>query len=172
MTREELAKAVKEAAYLEGDFILSSGQRSKYYLDKWRFETDPALLREIAQALATLLPDPAPERLAGVELGGVPLVTALALETGLPYLIVRRQAKEYGTAKEVEGLFDEGDRVALIEDVLTTAGQARQAAERLGRLGLKVEQILCVLDRGGIANLRAAGYEAEALFGKSDLGIP
>src|SRR5512140_1250556 len=100
MTREELAQAIRAAAYLEGDFVLSSGKRSKYYLDKWRFETEPALLREIARALASLLPDPPPDRLAGVELGGVPLVTALALETGRPYLVVRREAKGYGTARE------------------------------------------------------------------------
>jgi len=173
MTREDLAHAIKQAAYLEGDFVLSSGQRSKYYLDKWRFETDPALLREIAKALATLLPDPAPDRLAGVELGGVPLATALALETNLPYLIVRRQAKGYGTAKEVEGVWNPGERVVLIEDVLTTAGQALHAAQRLGNLGLRVERVIYVIDRGeGAAdNLRAAGFEPAALFQKSDLGI-
>jgi orotate phosphoribosyltransferase len=173
MTRDQLAQAVKQAAYLEGDFVLSSGQRSKYYLDKWRFETDPALLREIAKALAALLPDPAPDRLAGVELGGVPLVTALALETGLPYLIVRRQAKGYGTAKEVEGVWNAGERVVLIEDVLTTAGQAITAAQRLGNLGLRVERILYVIDReeGADANIRAAGFEPAALFRKAELGI-
>jgi len=173
MTREDLAHAIKQAAYLEGDFVLSSGQRSKYYLDKWRFETDPALLREIAKALATLLPDPAPDRLAGVELGGVPLATALALETNLPYLIVRRQAKGYGTAKEVEGVWNPGERVVLIEDVLTTAGQAIHAAQCLTRLGLRVARVIYVIDRGeGAAdNLRAAGFEPAALFQKSDLGI-
>jgi len=173
MTREDLAHAIKQAAYLEGDFVLSSGKRSKYYLDKWRFETDPALLREIAQALVGLLPGPAPDRLAGVELGGVPLVTALALETNLPYLIVRREAKGYGTAKEVEGVMHEGERVVLVEDVLTTAGQAIAAAQRLTELGLRVERVIYVIDRGeGAAdNLRAAGFEPAALFQKSDLGI-
>jgi len=173
MTREDLAHAIKQAAYLEGDFVLSSGKRSKYYLDKWRFETDPALLREIAQALVGLLPDPAPDRLAGVELGGVPLAVALALETNLPYLIVRRQAKGYGTAKQVEGLMREGERVVLVEDVLTTAGQAIAAAQRLTELGLRVERVIYVIDRGeGAAdNLRAAGFEPAALFQKSDLGI-
>jgi len=171
MTHAELASAIKQAAYLEGDFVLSSGQRSKYYLDKWRFETDPALLREIAKALAALLPDPAPDRLAGVELGGVPLAVALALETGLPYLVVRRQAKGYGTAKQVEGLWNPGERVVLIEDVLTTAGQAIAAAQRLTELGLRVERVVYVLDRGGADNLRAAGFEPAALFQRSDLGI-
>ncbi len=173
MTREELASAIKQAVYLEGDFILSSGKSSKYYLDKWRFETDPALLREIATALASLLPSPPPDRLAGVELGGVPLVTALALETGIPYLIVRRQAKEYGTGKEVEGLFQQGDRVVLVEDVLTTASQAVSAAQRLTNLGLTVERVLYVIDReeGAESNLRQAGFAPEMLFRKSDLGV-
>lgn len=173
MARDQLAQAVRDAAYLEGDFVLSSGQRSSYYLDKWRFETDPGLLREIAKAFVGLLPSPPPARLAGIELGGVPLATALALETGIPYLIVRREAKEYGTAKEVEGLFDQGDRVVLVEDVLTTASQAISAAHRLTKLGLEVARIIYVIDReqGADANIRAAGFEPAALFRKSDLGI-
>jgi len=173
VTRSELAQAIKEACYLEGDFVLSSGKRSKYYLDKWRFETDPRLLREIAKALTGLLPSPAPDRLAGVELGGVPLAAALALETNIPYLIVRRAAKEYGTAKEVEGVMAAGERVALVEDVLTTASQAISAAQRLTRLGLEVARIIYVIDReeGAEENIRAAGFEPAALFRRSDLGI-
>ncbi len=173
MTREELAQAIRDAAYLEGDFVLSSGKRSKYYLDKWRFETNPRLLREIASALSVYVPCPYPHRLAGVELGGVPLVTALALEMDLPYLIVRRQAKEYGTAREVEGLWNPGERVVLVEDVLTTAGQAIRAAQRLTEMGLTVMRIIYVIDRGEGAdrNIRDAGFEPGALFHKSDLGI-
>jgi orotate phosphoribosyltransferase len=173
MNREELARAIRDAAYLEGDFVLSSGKRSKYYLDKWRFETDPALLREIAKALAGLLPTPPPDLLAGVELGGVPLVTAVALETGFPYLIVRREAKGYGTGKEVEGQAAAGQRVVLVEDVLTTASQAISAARRLTELGLRVERVIYVIDReeGAESNLREAGFEPAMLFRKSDLGV-
>ena len=173
MTKSELAQAIKSAAYLEGDFILSSGKRSKYYLDKWRFETDPNLLREIARALAALLPSRAPDRIAGVELGGVPLAAALSLETSIPYLIVRRQAKEYGTAKEIEGVWNAGERVVLVEDVLTTASQAISAAQRLTTLGLQVARIVCVIDReeGADANITAAGFEPMPLFRKSDLGV-
>lgn len=173
MDRQQLASAIKAAAYLEGDFVLSSGKRSNYYLDKWRFETNPDLLREIAKALAELLPSPPPDRLAGVELGGVPLATALALETGIHYLIVRRGAKQYGTGKEVEGLFDSGQRVVLVEDVLTTASQAIDAARRLTNLGLQVERVVYVIDReeGAESNLRQAGFEPAALFRKSDLGV-
>jgi orotate phosphoribosyltransferase len=173
MTRDELAKAIKAAAYLEGDFVLSSGKRSKYYLDKWRFETDPTLLREIARAMVELLPSPPPDRIAGVELGGVPLAAALSLETGIPSLIVRRQAKEYGTAKEVEGVWEKGERVVLVEDVLTTAGQAIDAAKRLSAAGLEVARIIYVIDReeGAEANIRQAGFHPGALFRKSELGI-
>ncbi len=173
MTREELALAIKDAAYLEGDFVLSSGKRSKYYLDKWRFETAPGLLREIARALAGLLPEPPPQRLAGVELGGVPLVAALSLETGIPSLIVRREAKEYGTARGIEGVFESGERAVLVEDVLTTAGQAIRAAKRLTEAGLEVVRIIYVIDReeGADANIAAAGFEPTPLFRKSDLGI-
>lgn len=173
MTKLELARAIKAAAYLEGDFVLSSGKRSKYYLDKWRFETDPKLLREIARALAALLPSAPPDRIAGVELGGVPLAAALSLETNIPSLIVRRQAKEYGTAKEIEGVWNAGERVVLVEDVLTTAAQAINAAQRLSNLGLRVERILYVIDReeGADANIRGAGFEPAPLLRKSDLGI-
>ncbi len=173
MTRNELAKAIKTAAYLEGDFVLSSGKRSKYYLDKWRFETDPTLLREIARAMTDLLPFPGPHRIAGVELGGVPLATALSLETGLPYLIVRRQAKEYGTAREFEGIWEKGERVVLVEDVLTTAAQAIDAAKRLTAAGLDVIRIIYVIDReeGADTNIMQAGFRPAALFRKTELGI-
>jgi orotate phosphoribosyltransferase len=173
MTRKELAKAIKDAAYLEGDFVLSSGKRSKYYLDKWRFETNPTLLREIAKALASLLPEQPPHRLAGIELGGVPLAAALSLETNIPYLIVRREAKEYGTAREVEGIMAAGDRVVLVEDVLTTASQAISAAQRLVKAGLQVVRIAYVIDReeGAADNIRAAGFEPAMVFRKSELGI-
>jgi orotate phosphoribosyltransferase len=173
MTRTELAQAIKETAYLEGDFVLSSGKRSKYYLDKWRFETDPKLLREIARALADLLPFPQPHRIAGVELGGVPLATALSLETSIPAIIVRRQAKEYGTAREVEGLWESGERVVLVEDVLTTASQAIAAARRLVAHGLDVVRIIYVIDReeGADTNILQAGFGPAALFRKSELGI-
>jgi orotate phosphoribosyltransferase len=173
MNREELAKAIKDAAYLEGDFVLSSGKRSNYYLDKWRFETDPRLLREIARALAGLLPSPKPHRVAGVELGGVPLATALSLETGIPMLVVRREAKEYGTAQGIEGVFEPGEHVVLVEDVLTTAGQAIAAARRLTEAGLEVVRIIYIIDReeGADANIREAGFRPYPLFRKSDLGI-
>ena len=173
MTRTELAQEIKAAAYLEGDFVLSSGKRSKYYLDKWRFETDPRLLGEIARAMAGRLPSPPPDRIAGVELGGVPLAVALSLETGIPYVIVRRQAKEYGTARQIEGVMHAGETVVLVEDVLTTARQAITAAERLTEEGMHVAGIIYVIDReeGADSNIKQAGFEPGALFRRSELGI-
>ena len=161
-----------KAAYLEGDFLLSSGQRSKYYLDKYRFTTDPRLLKPIAEGLAALLPEGV-EVLAGVELGAVPLVTAVSLETGLPFVIVRKGAKDYGTSKLIEGVLESGKRVALIEDVLTTAGQAIRAAKLLEELGAKVVKVVYVVDReqGADKNIREAGFEPAALFTKTSLGI-
>ena len=172
MDRTTLAHAVKDAAYLEGDFVLSSGQRSKYYLDKYLFSTEPTLLRQIAKALAELLPE-GYDVLAGLELGAVPLVTALALETGRPFAIVRKAAKDYGTSKLFEGRLEPGQRVVLIEDVLTTASQAIGAANRLREFGADVVKVIYVVDReqGAAENLADAGLVAEALFTKTDLGI-
>ena len=168
----QLGKEIVKAAYLEGDFLLSSGQRSKYYLDKYRFSTNPKLLKPIAEGLAALLPANL-EILAGVELGAVPLVTALSLETGLPFVIVRKGAKDYGTAKLLEGVLPEGAKLALVEDVLTTAGQAIRAANILKDLGARIEKIVYVVDReqGADANIRAAGFEPAFLFSKTSLGI-
>jgi orotate phosphoribosyltransferase len=167
-----LGQALVKAAYLEGDFVLSSGQRSRYYMDKYRFSTDPKLLKPIAEGLAGLLPDGL-EMLAGVELGAVPLVTAVSLEVGLPFVIVRKAAKEYGTSKLIEGVLQPGAKLVLIEDVLTTAGQAIRAAKLLVELGARVERIIYVVDReqGADANIRQAGFTPAALFTKTSLGI-
>lgn len=172
MTRNELAQAIKDAAYLEGDFILSSGQRSKYYLDKYLFSTDPKLLKEISRSFAAVLP-PEFDVLAGLELGAVPLATALALEVGKPYVLVRKAAKDYGTSKLFEGNLEPGQKVVLVEDVLTTAGQAIDAAKRLSEFGAEVVKVVYVIDReqGAADNLKEAGFDAQALFTKTDLGI-
>jgi orotate phosphoribosyltransferase len=173
MTRPELAAAIKAAAYLEGNFVLSSGRRSRYYLDKYLFSTDPVLLKEIALHLKSLLPDKKIDRLAGVELGAVPLAASLSMETDIPYVIVRKQAKDYGTANLCEGIIEAGQSVVLIEDVLTTAGQAIDAAERLTDFGVSVEKVIYVIDRleGAADNLANAGYDAQALITTKDMGI-
>src|SRR5687767_9720084 len=150
------------ASELHGDFVLSSGRRSSVYFDKFRFLTDPALLREVAKATASLVP-------ADVTMLGAPegaamlLVAAVALETGLPVAVVRKQPKEYGTKAQVEGMVEPGARVALIEDVSTTGHQVRRAAEILETAGAEIVAIVLAIDRGGADHLREAGYVVEAV---------
>jgi orotate phosphoribosyltransferase len=175
VTREELARRVSERALLHGDFVLRSGKRSSVYLDKYRFETDPALLGPIGAAFAELAGEGAsPDRLAGPELGAVPLAAATALASGIPFLIVRKAAKEYATEGLIEGVFEPGERVLAVEDVVTTGGALIAAVEVLRSAGLIVERALCVLDReeGGSAALAGLGIRLEPLFRRADLGMP
>ncbi len=156
---------------LEGDFVLSSGKRSRFYVDKYLFSTEPALLRDLAREISARLPA-GTMRLAGVELGAVPLVAAAALTSGLPYAIVRKAAKEYGTGNKIEGRpFEAGEKVALIEDVVTTGTQVLKAAATLQEAGAEVLGILAVLDRRDERPVRLGGYPFEALLGMEDLGV-
>jgi orotate phosphoribosyltransferase len=158
---------------LRGSFRLRSGATSSYYIDKYLFTTRPDLLRRLAQALRDFVP-PHAQRLAGPVLGAVPLVTALALETDLPTLIVRTdRPKDYGTAKMIEGTLARGDRVVLIEDVVTTGGAALAAVDVLRAAGAEVLGAVCVVDReeGGMAAFEQAGVPFQALFTKSGLGL-
>jgi orotate phosphoribosyltransferase len=170
--RKALLARIKQAAYLEGDFILSSGKKSRYYLDKYLLETDPVLLEDIATSMARMLPEAA-DRLAGVELGGVALAAAVSLKTGIPFVIVRRQAKEHGTGREFEGRLEPGDRVALVEDVVTTGRQAVQAVRRLENAGAKVTAVLCIVDRqeGAAEAMSQAGCDFRPLCTAAELGI-
>ena len=173
MNRDELGAALREHAYLEGDFVLRSGRRSRYYLDKYRFETRPDLLGPLGGLIATTVREhePAAVRLAGPELGAVALAAAASLESGLPFLIVRKEAKEYGTANRLEGVFERGERVCLVEDVVTSAGAALEAVEALREAGLQVETAICVLDReeGGAEALSKKGVRLQALYAASEL---
>ena len=177
MTRDELARALREAAYLEGDFVLRSGRRSKYYLDKYLFETRPDLLRPLGEAIAAGVREHEPEAalLAGPELGAVALAAAASLETGLPFLIVRKGAKEYGTSKRLEGAFTEGDCVCLVEDVVTTGGAALEAVGALREAGLRVSTAVCVVDReeGGVDAFARQAVRLRPLFRASEfLNLP
>jgi len=167
-----LAEKIKQAAYLEGEFILRSGRKSNYYLDKYLFETDPALLEEIAGRLARYV-TPETHLIAGAELGGVPLATATALRVRKPFVIVRSRKKDYGTSKPYEGPDPVGKTMLLVEDVVTTAGQVIEAARSLEQLGATVERIVAVIDReeGGRQNVQNAGFPFDALFTKTDLEI-
>ena len=138
---DELRRALSEHAYLEGDFVLRSGRRSRYYLDKYRFETRPDLLRALGERLAAQVREHEPEaaRIAGPELGAVALAAAASLESGLPFLIVRKDAKDYGTANRLEGVFEPGERVCLVEDVVTSGGAAALGRPGAPRCGPRVQ---------------------------------
>ncbi len=135
MDDRELLEAIREHAYLEGDFVLRSGRKSRYYLDKYRFETRPELLEALADRIAARVSEVEPDavRLAGPELGAVALAAATSLRSGLPFLIVRKAEKGYGTGNLLEGGFEAGDRVCLIEDVVTSGGAAAEAVHECGR---------------------------------------
>jgi orotate phosphoribosyltransferase len=173
MTREELARGLREAAYLEGDFVLRSGRRSKYYLDKYRFETRPDLLGPLGEALAAAVREHEPEatRLAGPELGAVALAAAASLQSGLPFLIVRKAAKDYGTANRLEGVHDEGECICLIEDVVTSGGALLEAVQALREVGLRVSTAVCVVDReeGGVDELARHAVRLRPLFRASEI---
>jgi orotate phosphoribosyltransferase len=173
MTRDELAAALAQHAYLEGDFVLRSGRRSRYYLDKYRFETQPAVLAPLGDLLVEAIADVEPnaDRLAGPELGAVALAAAASLASGLPFLIVRKAAKGYGTANRLEGVWQEGERVCLVEDVVTSGGAAIEAVEALRAAGLVCETAVCVVDReeGGAAELARHAVELRPLYRASEL---
>ena len=168
----DLAPRIRDAALLEGDFVLSSGERSNLYVDKYLFSTEPDLLRDVADALAARIPEGV-ERLAGVELGAVPLVVATALATGLPYVIVRKAAKEHGSSagRSIEGNLHKGERVVLVEDVVTTGTQAARAAGKLQEAGAEVVTIVAVLDRREENGQQIGEFPFWALLRMEDLRV-
>ena len=170
MDRVELAAEISRVSELRGEFRLRSGASAERYFDKYRFESDPRLLREVARALAPQIPSDV-EALAGLELGGIPVATMLAQETGLPALFVRKQAKEYGTARLAEGGEIEGRTLCIVEDVVTSGGQIALSTGDLRRLGARVEVAVCVIDResGGRGALAELGVELRSLFAVSEL---
>jgi len=165
-----LAARVFAASHLTGTFVLRSGRKADHYFDKYRFESDPALLGDIIATLVPLVPAGV-DGLAGLELGGVPLATMLSSVTGLPAYFVRKEPKKYGTEKVCEGGDVEGRRLLLIEDVVTTGGQMVLSVQDLRAEGAIVEHALCVIDRegGGADVVGAEGIELRALFTMRDL---
>lgn len=168
MTDAELARRLKEQAFLEGDFVLRSGKRSSYYLDKYRFETRPDLLAALGDHIAAAVAEHEPDavRLAGPELGAVAIAAAASLSSALPFLIVRKATKEYGTANRLEGAYEPGDRVCLVEDVVTSGGAAVEALDALREAGLECRTAVCVVDReeGGADALARRGARLVPLF--------
>jgi len=168
----ELGRDLVKASYLKGDFVLRSGRRSNRYFDKFLFETDPALLKRLGAQLAALVPA-ATQRLASPELGAVLLGGAVSMETGLPLVLVRKEPKGYGTAKQLEGRVAPGERVTVIEDVVTTGGDSLRSVQVLRDAGLDVIHLVVVLDRGegGEENIRQARIPYSPLFRIADLEL-
>jgi len=172
VTKKDLIRRIKETAYLEGDFVLRSGKRSKYYLDKYLFETCPDILKALGAEFAGHVSDDI-TLVAGAELGGVALAAATAMQTGRNWIIVRNQKKGYGTGRLIEGVLKKGDVVLLVEDIATTGGQVLEAAKVITQAGAAVKKIVCVIDRrqGAEENITSAGYKFESILTKEDLGI-
>lgn len=170
MEKSDLAKRIRAASFLTGEFKLRSGLTSSFYWDKYRFESDPELLAAIAAEMAGLLPARF-DKLAGLELGGIPLATALSLRVGKPCLYVRKQAKDYGTCNIIEGGFAPGEKIVVIEDVITTAGQVCMSVNDLRQAGLVIEQVICAVDRqqGGREKLAEIGCELAAVLTQEEL---
>ena len=166
----DLARDVDARCRLTGEFTLRSGQVSSEYFDKYLFETDPGLLARVAAQMEPLLPEDV-DLIGGLEMGGIPIVTALSARTGRPALFVRKQAKEYGTCKLAEGPDVAGRRVTLVEDVITTGGAVRDATKALREVGAVVEVVVCAIDRSpeGENPLADVGLEVRAVLTKAEL---
>ncbi|MHC5114311.1 MAG: orotate phosphoribosyltransferase [Planctomycetota bacterium] len=172
LTRDEIARRIAEVSLLRGEFTLRSGRTSSYYLDKYLFSTQPDILEALGALFAERIPDGV-TCLAGAELGGIPLVSAASMASGLPCVFIRNQKKDYGTARQLEGKLGAGDVVAVIEDVATTGGQVLEAAAVLEAEGATIAAIIAVIDRaeGARENIEGRGYRFESLFTVQDLGI-
>jgi len=172
MNARNLAARIAECSVLHGSFTLRSGRISSWYIDKYRFTTKPDVLQELAELAAEALPE-GTDRVAGAELGGVPLAAAVSIAANVPSLFVRNQKKDYGTSQRFEGVLEEGDGVVLLEDIATSGGQAVEAARDLEAAGAKVLLILVMVDRlqGAKEAVEAAGFTFASLFNVRDLGI-
>ncbi|TDD59556.1 orotate phosphoribosyltransferase [Kribbella antibiotica] len=166
----ELGTRVYQTAHLTGEFLLRSGQTTGEYFDKYRFEADPVLLDELAAAMVALVPADT-EVLAGLEMGGIPVVTALSRHTGLPCAFVRKKAKEYGTRRLAEGADVAGRRVTIVEDVVTTGGQIVLSTQDLRAAGAEINHAVCVINRNPTTPdpLTEAGLTLHALLTPADL---
>lgn len=169
-----LIQRINEAAILRGEFTLRSGRTSSYYIDKYLFETQPDILKALGEKFSQRVKElPGVDRVAGAELGGIPLVSATAITSGLPCVLIRNRKKDYGTAKQFEGQLEPGDKVVIVEDIVTSGGQVIEAAKSLNEQGATIVKIIAVIDReeGGREAIEEAGFAFESLFTKSDLGI-
>lgn len=170
MNRNELAKEIYDVAHITGEFLLRSGVISNEYFDKYQFEGRPNILNAIADALVDSVPAGI-DALAALEMGGIPIATAISLKTGIPVVFVRKEAKKYGTNKLAEGMNISGKKLLIVEDVVTSGGQIIISAKELRDLGAIIEKAICVIDReaGGSNNLKEANIELNPLFTMSEI---
>jgi len=170
MTKNELAKEIFNIAHITGEFLLRSGKISNEYFDKYKFESDPTLLNAIASQMLELVPGDT-NILAGLEMGGIPLSSAISLKNNIPSIFVRKKAKEYGTRKLAEGTDFACKKVCIIEDVVTTGGQIIESANELRKLGAEIDSVLCVIVREEKAfeNLSAANLNLIPLFSMKEI---
>jgi orotate phosphoribosyltransferase len=172
LSRAELIDEMKSIALLEGDFTLRSGQKSRWYFDKYRFEGQPRIMHSVAHHMSRLIPADT-HRLAGVELGGIPMVTALSMYADIPCVFIRKKAKDYGTAAQVEGSYEKTDRLLIIEDVVTTGGQVIEMLKDMREQGFNIIGCMSVLNRKQGAD---EAFEKESipywsLFSRDDFGF-
>jgi orotate phosphoribosyltransferase len=174
MDHAALAARVKQVALLEGDFTLRSGKKSRFYFDKYLFETQPDILAELGKQIAARLPA-GTTRIAGPELGAVALAAAGSLASGIPFFIVRNAKKDYGTSKTIEGVCNPGDKVVLVEDIVTTGGQVIEAIKNITAAGAVVTKVIVAVDRleGGKDNIlkEAPNVAYDPILIKTDMGM-
>lgn len=170
VAHDDLAARVAAVCRLTGQFVLRSGRVAEEYFDKYQFEADPALLDEVGERMVALVPA-GTEVLAGLEMGGIAVVTALGRHAGLPCAFVRKAAKSYGTARLAEGADIAGRRVLVVEDVVTSGGQIVISSGQMRGMGARIDHALCVIDRheGGAEALAANGIALKALLSRHDL---
>jgi orotate phosphoribosyltransferase len=170
----EITKALEDCGALQfGEFTLASGAKSNYYIDIKKASTNPQVLYLISQLMAEKMQinNLRPDRIAGVVLGSIPLAAALSLATGIPFIMVRKEKKDHGTGKLIEGDLNTGEKVLVVEDVITTAGSSIKAIETLRSEGAEIVGVMSVIDRegGGLENLASIGVELNALVKGSEL---
>lgn len=172
MNTKQLGKKIVELSYKKGDFILSSGRKSNYIFDKYAFETKPEILENIAKEMAKMVTNDT-TIIAGMELGGIPLATALSLATKKPFVIIRKAKKGHGIERLIEGDLSNKDNVIIVEDIATTGTQALLGAKIIEDAGASILKIIYVVDReeGARKEIECKGYQFEPLFTKSSLGL-
>ncbi len=176
--REALKELVRDKALKFGDFTLASGKKASYYLDCRQITLDAQGARLVGEGMLELLAGKMPALVGGMAIGADPItaaILALAGVQGIPLrgVMVRKEPKQHGTGRLVEGPFQPGESVAIVEDVVTTGGSSLLAIEHCEAAGLRIQRVLAIIDRleGGREAFAARGYELTTLFTIRDFGI-